>query len=216
MKRIKMDPIKNHKEILNDVQKFFDKKISQYGATFEAVDYNSKESQEIRFIQLLKVIDTDNPFTIIDYGCGYGELAHFINGLGFEFEYQGFDISEAMIKQAIKKTPKDLGFKFTTNLTEVKPADYAVASGIFNKKLEADNKAWENLAIDTLKNMANLSQRGFSFNMLTSYSDPEFMREDLYYGDPLFYFDYCKKNFSRNVALLHDYELYDFTILVRT
>ena len=31
----------------------------------------------------------------------------------------------------------------------------------------------------------------------------------------LFFFDFCKRNFSRNVALLHDYGLYDFTIIVR-
>ncbi|HAW53355.1 MAG TPA: SAM-dependent methyltransferase, partial [Flavobacteriales bacterium] len=46
-------------------------------------------------------------------------------------------------------------------------------------------------------------------------SDPDRKRPDLYYGDPCFFFDYCKRNFSRNVALLHDYNLYDFTILVR-
>ena len=82
-------------------------------------------------------------------------------------------------------------------------------------KLTAKNKAWEKLILETLNNMANLCQKGFSFNMLTSYSDRELMREDLYYGDPSYYFDYCKRNFSRNAALLHDYELSDFTILVR-
>jgi hypothetical protein len=28
-------------------------------------------------------------------------------------------------------------------------------------------------------------------------------------------FDLCKRRYSRNVALLHDYEIYEFTILVR-
>jgi len=28
-------------------------------------------------------------------------------------------------------------------------------------------------------------------------------------------FDYCKRTYSRDVALLHDYGLYEFTILVR-
>jgi len=51
--------------------------------------------------------------------------------------------------------------------------------------------------------------------MLTKYPDAARMRSDLYYADPGFFFDYCKRNFSRNVALLHDYNLYDFTILVR-
>jgi hypothetical protein len=41
------------------------------------------------------------------------------------------------------------------------------------------------------------------------------MRRHLYYADPCYLFDTCKKRFSRNVALLHDYEAYDFTIIVR-
>jgi len=63
--------------------------------------------------------------------------------------------------------------------------------------------------------MNQKSKRGFSFNMLTKYSDKEYMRDDLYYADPLFILDFCKRNFSKNVSLLHDYGLYEFTILVR-
>jgi hypothetical protein len=51
--------------------------------------------------------------------------------------------------------------------------------------------------------------------MLTSYSDPERMRPELYYGDPRFFFDRCKRDYTRNVALLHDYDLYEFTIIAR-
>ncbi|MGH6609130.1 MAG: class I SAM-dependent methyltransferase, partial [Burkholderiaceae bacterium] len=57
--------------------------------------------------------------------------------------------------------------------------------------------------------------RGFAFNSLTVYSDPDKKRADLYYADPCALFDRCKRLYSRNVALLHDYDLYDFTILVR-
>jgi len=41
------------------------------------------------------------------------------------------------------------------------------------------------------------------------------MRDYLYYGDPCFYFDLCKRSYSRQVALMHDYGLYEFTLLVR-
>ncbi len=41
------------------------------------------------------------------------------------------------------------------------------------------------------------------------------MRTDLYYGDPIFFFEHCRTTFGRHVALLHDYPLYEFTILVR-
>jgi hypothetical protein len=41
------------------------------------------------------------------------------------------------------------------------------------------------------------------------------MRADLYYADPAFYVDQCLSRFSRHVTLLHDYPLYEFTVLVR-
>jgi hypothetical protein len=50
---------------------------------------------------------------------------------------------------------------------------------------------------------------------LTSYSDEDKMRAHLYYTDPTWAFDLCKRRYSRHVALLHDYGLYEFTILVR-
>jgi hypothetical protein len=76
---------------------------------------------------------------------------------------------------------------------------------------------WQDFTVRTLHHMNTLCSKGFSFNMLTKYSEAERMvqRPDLFYGDPLFFFDYCKHHFSRNIALLHDYGIYDFTILVR-
>ena len=51
--------------------------------------------------------------------------------------------------------------------------------------------------------------------MLTTYSDADKQRDDLFYADPLRVFDICKQRFSPRVALLHDYPLYEFTIIVR-
>ena len=84
-------------------------------------------------------------------------------------------------------------------------------------KIHPDNPSERQLKIvvDCLRKMDDHATQGMAFNMLTKYSDADKMRADLYYADPLFLFDYCKRNFSKNVALLHDYRLYDFTILVR-
>lgn len=64
-----------------------------------------------------------------------------------------------------------------------------------------------------LDSLDRTSRRGFAFNCLTSYSNADKMRGDLYYADPCKLFDYCKRKYSKNVALLHDYGLYDFTII---
>ena len=59
------------------------------------------------------------------------------------------------------------------------------------------------------------SRLGFAFNSLSSYSDPAKMRDYLYYADPCSLFYVFKRRYSNLVALLHDYGLYEFTIIVR-
>ena len=94
-------------------------------------------------------------------------------------------------------------------------ADYGMASGIFNVRLEAGDDDWMQHITNTLDVLNETSERGFAFNCLTSYSDQHLMRDYLFYANPGQLFDLCKRRFSRNVALLHDYDLYEFTILVR-
>ena len=104
---------------------------------------------------------------------------------------------------------------FVSEESGLSHADYTVASGIFNVKLQTPATEWESYMLQTLESIDRLSAKGFAFNVLTKYSDPEFMRPDLHYADPLFLFDYCKAKFSPFVSLIHDYPLYEFSILVR-
>ena len=203
------------KEIIESVDKYYTGKVQDHGASFKGMDWNSRESQELRFDQLLKLCDHENRFSIIDYGCGCGDLFGYIQKKALYFKYLGLDISEAMVKKAQEAYPKESGVRFAVGETTEEKADYVVASGIFNVKLDSSEQLWEDYILRTLGAINALSTKGFSFNSLTSYSDKEFMREDLFYADPRKLFDYCKRNFSRNVALLHDYELYEFTIIVR-
>jgi len=201
--------------LLESVRRYYSSKLAEHGPTAKGVDWNDEASQELRFEQLLKICDPGSPFSINDYGCGYGALPLYLRGRGQRFEYTGFDISETMLETARHLTQTVTGCRFVDDGKELGPADYTVASGIFNVKLEADDSVWEQHVLTTLARLDALSTRAFSFNMLTSYSDPERMRPDLHYADPRAIFDHCKQSFSRWVALLHDYGLYEFTILVR-
>jgi hypothetical protein len=88
-------------------------------------------------------------------------------------------------------------------------------SGIFNVRLACPVDVWERYVIAILDQMHERTLRGFAFNCLTYYSDPPKRKDYLYYGDPRFFFDLCQRRYSRNVALRHDYGLFEFTILVR-
>ena len=200
-----------------ELNKYFAEKLDIHGATPKGVDYNGPEAQEVRFEQLVKVIDPTQKFTVIDYGSGYGAMFDFLQKRGWNFEYYGIDLIEKMVIAGREAHKNFSNAHFTTDEKEVPLVDYLLAGAIFNIKLEASYEDWQEFTLQTLRNMDKLCSKGFSFNMLTKYSDADRMAErpDLFFGDPLLYFDYCKQNFSRNVALLHDYGLYDFTILVR-
>jgi hypothetical protein len=121
-----------------------------------------------------------------------------------------------MIRAARVLHGSDSRAMFTTEATAVPQAPYTLASGIFNVKLSYTTEEWREYVEQTLDRIAMLSSRGFAFNMLSSYSDSAKQRADLYYADPCEIFDLCKRRFSPRVALLHDYPLYEFSIVVRT
>ena len=194
---------------------YYSEKLHRHGATPAGVDWNSRESQQLRFEQLLKILPAGGHVSLIDYGCGYGALLSHMIAAGMSCNYAGYDVAEEMIAEATRTHGVSEARKWTTDIEAVKPADYCVASGIFNVKLEAERADWTEYVTGVLDRMYALSARGFAYNMLTTYSDTDKMRPYLYYGDPCFFFDYCKRQYSRHVALLHDYGLWEFTILVR-
>jgi SAM-dependent methyltransferase len=208
-------------KILSETEKYFTDKFKTHGASPAGVDWNSREAQYLRFEQLSKIVPFNtSEFSVNDLGCGYGELASFLREKfsNTEVQYAGYDLSEEMIASAQQnvqsKSPFDQFIKINSP-SEMHEADYTVASGLFNKKLSFTDHDWTANILETIEQLNAKSRLGFSFNMLTKYSDVDRMKDDLFYGDPCWFFDYCKKNFSRNVALLHDYEIYDFTILVK-
>lgn len=202
-------------ELHRRIVHYFDRKLSEHGATARGVDWNSDASQLLRFRQLLRLTEPGIPFSITDFGCGYGALVDQLLDLGVSFEYFGLDISGDMIAAAGARHPGRPSVTFSLGAVPDRPRDYCVASGIFNIRLDTPDEEWLAYVFRTLDRMHEYSTNGFAFNALTIYSDPDRMRKYLYYADPLQIFDYCKRRYSRNVALLHDYGLYEFTILVR-
>ncbi|MFK7878313.1 class I SAM-dependent methyltransferase [Roseobacter sp.] len=203
-------------EILAEVTRYYSEKIRKYGQTPKGVDWNGRTSQELRFEQLCLILpSTKDEFSLLDLGCGYGALLDYLALRGFSASYTGLDVSEEMIVEAKRRYAKEPNAHFVHSSTPETFADYAIASGIFNVKQNRSDSEWKALIEDTLDTMDANTTRGFAFNCLTSYSDTSKKRADLFYADPCWLFDLCKQKYSRNVALLHDYGLYEFTILVR-
>lgn len=201
--------------ILEEVATYYSSKLETFGQTPEGVDWNGEESQNHRFDQLLKIVDPSKPFTLNDLGCGFGSMFEYINGQYKDFKYTGLDISSSMIEAAQERFGEHSHAEFIAACKPSAVANYTIASGIFNVRQDRKNDEWLDYILEMLDVINEYSMEGFSFNCLTKYSDAEYMRDYLYYADPCMIFDHCKIKYSRQVALLHDYGLYEFTILVR-
>lgn len=208
-------PDSSKQDVLKAVADYYSSKLAEHGQSARGVDWNGEESQELRFEQLSKVIKDADGFSIHDLGCGYGGYFEYLCKGRENIHYNGFDLSLDMVEAARQRFAGDKRARFLVRGEPDTVADYVVASGIFNVRLNSTDDAWFAHILRTLDVMDRTSQHGFAFNCLTSYSDQDKMRDYLYYANPGELFDHCKRNYSRNVALLHDYGLYEFTILVR-
>jgi len=194
---------------------YYSTRLREHGPTPGGVDWNSAASQRLRFDQLLRIADGAQSFSLNEIGCGYGALVADAGKNHAMTSYHGVDLSADMIDQARTLHAADGHATFAVGDRPDRPRDFCVASGIFNVRLDVADAPWLGHILETLEIMDEYGSRGFAFNALTSYSDPDRMRPDLYYCDPRAIFDHCKTRYSPQVALLHDYGLYEFTILVR-
>jgi len=200
---------------LSDIANYYSAKLSEHGETPHGVDWNGEESQTLRFKQLCKIVNTLDPFSVNDLGCGYGAFYDFLAHRYESFVYSGIDISEEMVRAAERRYQDRKETRYVLSSIPEQVADYGVASGIFNVRLGRSDDEWMLYLETTLGALDRTSRLGFAFNCLTSYSEKDKMRDYLYYANPCVLFDLCKRRYSRNVVLLHDYGLYEFTILVR-
>lgn len=183
------------------------------------VGWRDEHAQHTRFEQFVRAIrhPVEASFEVADVGCGLGDLLPFLRSRGYTaLSYTGYDILPGMIEAAAAGQEDSGGtFRHIDDVREIDGADYCFASGIFNAKLDHSDDEWWAYVQACIRKMAGRSRCAVAFNMLSTYSDKEKQEASLYYADPCRVFDWCKREISRDVALLHDYGQWDFTILLR-
>ncbi len=173
----------------------------------KSLSWNNKFNQLIRFEVLCKIANLDNK-TIVDLGCGYGDLYFTLSQKYNLKEYIGLEIDEDYYNFATKK------FKNIINAKLIKvdffeydyPAfDYALASGSFNFNITNAKSIY----LDFIKKLYYKAKSGVAIN---------FLREGVHDSDEVFLtFDpkLLVKNFSsyaKKVQIVEDYLDHDFTV----
>jgi SAM-dependent methyltransferase len=199
------------------VREYYSGTIERHGPTPLGVDWPNAVSQYLRFVQLLKVCDFARPFSLNDFGCGYGALLEYLAMRHSEAEivYRGIDISPSMIAGARERWAGHDRAKFVVGLRCSQMADYSLASGVFNVRLGHPLADWESYVESILRDMQAGSRIGFAVNFMLPHEDKP-AEEELYRSEPQRWVDFCRKQLGCSVKLLGDYGLREFTLLIRT
>ena len=124
------------------VTRYYTSKVEEHGATARGVDWSSPDSQALRFAQLLKVCG-DEPGSLLDYGCGYGALLGYMDAHDIGLECRGFDCAASMIAHAVAAASRPAAGDLLCDESLLTRADYVVASGLLNVKLDASDEEWQ-------------------------------------------------------------------------
>ncbi|MFB9265925.1 class I SAM-dependent methyltransferase [Bradyrhizobium erythrophlei] len=207
------DPIQSR--ILTEVAQYYSAKLEAHGATPQGVDWNGSESHHLRHRQFLRLLADSRHSSVIDLGCGFGDFLRFLRDNGHPGHFIGYDVAPSMIEKARKLHGEGEDRCWRVGAEPNETADFAIASGIFNVKGDVPNETWISYVQQTLDVLARAGRRGFGFNILSLSSDPDRRRSNLFYADPAQMLSHCISRYGRSIALLQDYGLYEFTVLVR-
>jgi SAM-dependent methyltransferase len=206
--------------VYSDVETYYGARVAKYGATPLGVDWSCEATQNLRFVQLLKVCDFSAPFALNDVGCGYGALCAFLVMRYSEsrIDYLGVDLSRAMISRARRRFSGP-DRCFAVGKASPRVADYSVASGIMNVNVGYSRAVWEDFVAAILRDMRRTSRRGFSVNFMTEMARAETSADplaaSLYRTRPERWVRYCEQDLGCAVEIIENYGMKEFTLLVQ-
>ncbi len=182
--------------------------FARHGHSPRALFWESRGVQWVRF-KALAEIGVEPGDSLLDVGCGFGDLRSWLLGQDIEVEYTGLDLSPDLIEKAKAIHAKGEFIAGDIFDLDAKPQsfDWVLLSGALNWQLDDGG----DYARRVIARMYKLCRKGVAFNMLnTNYWKGRSLHE-LVAFDPDEMLAFCKE-ISPNCTLRNDYLDNDFTI----
>jgi SAM-dependent methyltransferase len=179
--------------------------ITAYGRESSfALGWKDMESQQTRFKTFAGIADLSGR-SVLDAGCGYGDLLPYFSALYNDITYIGIEqipelVQEAIARYGSRPAASFIQGNFTTDLLPA--VDYAFASGSLNYRSADPDFVFK--AIDKLYAACNY---GFAFNLL-SYIVPNGFLVAYNSNEVI---SYCS-SICAQVKLVQGYDANDFTV----
>lgn len=199
----------NDIDIKNTLERYC-KRFDEFGYSPKTLGW-LKGKQDIRFDVLTSLYNFEGK-SILDIGCGFGDLIKVLNQKAEKYFYLGIDLCEELIETG-KKQFSGGNIEFLPGdfleLKIDKKTDWAIESGIFNHKLaNLDNY---DFIKSVMKKTFDIVADGFSFDFISDKVD--YKDEHIFYASPEKILSFAYE-LSRNVILRSDYMPFEFSIFV--
>lgn len=202
---------------------YFEGLLAKHGENYLALDWNSPESQRLRFKVMKELFVYGSRaanVSLLDVGCGFGDLYGFLKSDGTlhrnKINYTGYDISPKILAVARKRYP-DAKFELKDILEDrqVPKFDYVMCSGALNIRTAELEEHYE-FVKEMVFRMHDLARIAVAVNFLSEgalpISDPDDLNSGRYYFfKPERVINFCRFVGSR-FMVRHDYHPGDFTV----
>lgn len=205
-----MNKIKLNNFDKNAAIKRYNDRLKEFGYSPKTLGWY-KGKQDLRFDILTSQLILNNK-SILDIGCGFGDLNKTLKQKADNYEYLGIDINENLIKIG-KEKYKGKNIKFMTcefleeNFDE--KFDFIIESGIFNYEYkEIDNYT---IIESTIVKALELCNEGLAFDFSSDTVDYKY--DNCFYANPGKILSIAYK-YSRNIILRNDYMPFEFCLFI--
>jgi SAM-dependent methyltransferase len=188
------------------VSHYFNENLRRYGYDPRSLGW-LPGTQEARFRVLTAIGDLEG-CSVLDVGCGFGDLYDYIRRSGITVDYTGIDLCPDLLEIARRRHP-DARF-IVADFEEAKVEgrfDWAFESGVFNYKVAGH----EDFVRNMIRKMFRSATRGIAIDFLNHRGG--FLSAGLYHPDPADIYAVCSK-LSRRVTLRCDYKPTEFCVYV--
>jgi SAM-dependent methyltransferase len=186
----------------------YDDLVVKYGDSPLSLGWGLKDRREHRFKVLVEPWNLKDA-TVLDLGCGFGDLLGFMKSLGLNVNYTGFDSSQKALEIAQAKNPTGRYelIDISNLANEDRKFDFIFASGIFNdKRVESSN-----FVRHVFSQTYRLAEKGFSLNFLSTSANVRY--EESEYTAPSEIARICEEGNMR-FQINHFYMPFEFTVHV--
>lgn len=189
-----------------EVSHYFHENLRQYGYDPRSLGW-IPGTQEARFRVLTAIGDLEG-CSVLDVGCGFGDLYEYLRRNGIDVDYTGVDLSQDFVEIARQRHP-DATF-IAADFEEARVGrdfDWAFESGVFNYKVSGHEFFVGNM----IRKMFRSAVKGIAIDFLNHRGG--FFSTGLYHPRPADIYAFCNK-LSHRVTLRCDYKPTEFCVYV--